>query len=314
MVFAASSRPCRASTRTCATPSRSCASTTAPSPSSPRPRGPRLRLPLRLPRPAPHGDHPGAPRARVQPRPHHHRAERRLPRLLTDGEMKRDREPGAPARPPKIDRIEEPIFKVDRSTCPSEYVGAVLKLCRSAAAAEVHPVRVGRPRDHHLRAAAREVLFDFHDKLKSVDARLRLDGLRARRLPRRDLVKLDILVNGDKVDALSSSSTATRPTPAAKILAKKLKEIVPRQQFEVAIQAAIGGKIIARETVKALRKDVTAKCYGGDISRKRKLLEKQKGQEAHEAWSAASRSRRRPSSPRPCPCGPRASPSCRRGR
>ena len=194
----------------------------------------------------------------------------------TDGTMVRVENPAKLPHPQFIDRIEEPIVKMSIHV-PTEYVGAVLALCQ-----EKRGVQKGLQYASADRVIITyelpfgEVLFDFHDKLKSVSRGYasmdhELTGFRED-----DLVKVDILVNGEPLDALSIISHKEKSYPRGRGLAEKLKEFVPQQQYEVAIQAAIGGKIIARETVRALRKDVTAKCYGGDISRKRKLLEKQK--------------------------------------
>ncbi|MBK8258447.1 MAG: elongation factor 4 [Polyangiaceae bacterium] len=195
---------------------------------------------------------------------------------MTNGEMKRIENPAKMPPSNLMDRIEEPIYRVTIHV-PSAYVGAVLALCQE---------RRGEQKSIQYASADRviitydlplsEVLFDFHDKLKSVSRGYasmdyELVGYRAD-----DLVKLDLLVNGDPLDALSVIVHRDKAYTRGRDLTVKLKDIVPRQQYEVAIQAALGAKVIARTNVRALRKDVTAKCYGGDISRKRKLLEKQK--------------------------------------
>ncbi len=194
----------------------------------------------------------------------------------TDGEAVRVENPAKLPSPQSIDRIEEPLVSM-KIHVPTDFVGPVLALCQE---------RRGIQKGMQYAAADRvivtyelpfgEVLFDFHDRLKSISRGYasmdyELVGYRADAL-----VRVDILVNGEPLDALSIIVHKEKSYARGRGLAEKLKEFVPRQQYDVAIQAAIGGKIIARETVKALRKDVTAKCYGGDISRKRKLLEKQK--------------------------------------
>jgi len=196
--------------------------------------------------------------------------------FLNDGSMKSIDNPAKLPPPNLIDHIEEPIFRMTVHV-PAGYVGAVLALCQE---------RRGEQKSIQYASSDRviitydmplaEVLFDFHDKLKSVSRGYasmdyELIGFRAD-----ELIKLDMLVNGDPLDALSVIVHRDKAYARGRDLAVKLKDIVPRQQYEVAIQAAIGSKVIARTTVKAMRKDVTAKCYGGDISRKRKLLEKQK--------------------------------------
>jgi GTP-binding protein LepA len=194
----------------------------------------------------------------------------------TEGETINVENPSKLPDPGKIADIEEPYFKVSIHV-PGSYIGAVLKLCEDRRGVQQGIQYASQERviiTYELPLA--EVLFDFHDRLKSAtrgyaSMDYELIGYRPNKL-----VRLDMLINGEPVDALSAIVHKDRAYQLGRQLAEKLKEIVPRQQYEVAIQAAIGSRVIARETVKAIRKDVTAKCYGGDITRKRKLLEKQK--------------------------------------
>lgn len=175
-----------------------------------------------------------------------------------------------------IQRIEEPYVKLTVHV-PQEYVGAVLTLCQEKRGTQIDMTCPSADRYIIIyEIPFAEVLFDFHDKLKSVSRGYASMDYELTGYKVGDLVKVDVLVNGEPLDPLSIIVHRERAYNRGRALAEKLKEFVPQQQYEVAIQAAIGGKIIARETVRALRKDVTAKCYGGDISRKRKLLEKQK--------------------------------------
>jgi GTP-binding protein LepA len=195
---------------------------------------------------------------------------------LRDGSLKVVENPAKLPPVGSIERIEEPIYRLTIHV-PSGHVGAVLALCQE---------RRGEQKSIQYASADRviitydiplgEVIFDFHDKLKSVSRGYASMDYELIGYRQDDLVRVDMLVNGDPLDALSTIAHREKAYHRGRDLADKLKELVPRQQYEVAIQAAIGSKVIARTTVKAMRKDVTAKCYGGDISRKRKLLEKQK--------------------------------------
>jgi len=194
----------------------------------------------------------------------------------TDGETTDVENPSRLPDPVKIDYIEEPYFKVSIHV-PATYVGAVIKLCEERRGIQQGIQYASSERvivTYELPLA--EVIFDFYDRLKTATKGYASMDYELSGYQRNPLVKVDMLINGERVDALSAIVHREKAYHIGRGLAEKLRGIVPRQQYEVAIQAAIGGKIIARETVKALRKDVTAKCYGGDITRKRKLLEKQK--------------------------------------
>jgi GTP-binding protein LepA len=176
----------------------------------------------------------------------------------------------------KIEKVEEPFVKAQIIT-PTEYIGNIMKLCMDRRGIHRNTTYLSPERaDIHFELPLSEIIFDFYDKLKSLSrgyASLDYDFLEYRDS---DLVKLDILLNGEPVDALSTIVHRVKSYEWGRKLCSKLRELIPRQMFEVAIQAAIGSKVIARESLSAIRKNVLAKCYGGDISRKRKLLEKQK--------------------------------------
>jgi len=178
--------------------------------------------------------------------------------------------------PSKLDRIEEPYIKASIIT-KSEYVGAIMTLCIEKRGEFTNQVYLTQDRvEISFEMPLGEIVFDFYDRLKSVSRGYASFDYHPIGYKKSDLIKMDLLLNGEQVDALSALVHRSNAYDLGKKICLKLKELIPRQQFEIPIQAAIGAKIIARETIKALRKDVTAKCYGGDISRKRKLLEKQK--------------------------------------
>lgn len=194
----------------------------------------------------------------------------------TSGETLTVNNPSDLPPPAKIAYIEEPYIKANIIT-KSEYVGAVMKLCIDKRGTLISQNYLTTDRvELVFEMPLGEIVFDFYDRLKSISRGYASFDYHPIGYREADLVKLDILLNGEPVDALSALIHRSNAYEFGKKMCEKLKELIPRQQFEIPIQAAIGSKIIARETIKALRKDVTAKCYGGDISRKRKLLEKQK--------------------------------------
>lgn len=195
---------------------------------------------------------------------------------LTDGSTQRVYNPSGMPVSTTIDEIDEPYIRASIITA-SEFIGPVMNLCLDKRGELVSQNYLTSERAELVfNLPLGEIVFDFYDKLKSISKGYasfdyHMNGYRPAKL-----VRLDILLNGEMVDALSTLIHFDNAYPFGRRMCEKLKELIPRQQFDIAIQAAIGAKIIARETVKAVRKDVTAKCYGGDITRKRKLLEKQK--------------------------------------
>jgi GTP-binding protein LepA len=175
----------------------------------------------------------------------------------------------------KIDEIDEPWIRATILT-PDEYLGSVLKLCQDRRGMQVELTYVGNRAMVKYDLPLNEVVFDFYDRLKSVSKGYASFDYQLTDYKGADLVKMQILVNGEPVDALAMLVHRTRADARGRAMVEKLKELIQPHMFQIPIQAAIGGKIIARETVRAFRKDVTAKCYGGDVTRKRKLLDKQK--------------------------------------
>ena len=194
---------------------------------------------------------------------------------LTNGSQLEIHNPVDMPDPVRVREMEEPWIRATIMT-PDEYLGSVLKLCQDRRGAQIELTYVGSRAMVKYDLPLNEVVFDFYDRLKSVSKGYASFDYQLTDFRLADLVKMQILVNGDPVDALAMLVHRTRADSRGRAMVEKLKELIPPHMFQVPIQAAIGGKIIARETVRALRKDVTAKCYGGDVTRKRKLLEKQK--------------------------------------
>jgi GTP-binding protein LepA len=194
---------------------------------------------------------------------------------LNNGEMKELHNPADMPDPNYIAHIEEPWIRAT-ILVPDEYLGSVLKLCEDRRGRQVELTYAGNRAMVIYQLPLNEVVFDFYDRLKSVSRGYASFDYHIEKYEEGDLVKMSILVNDDPVDALSMIVNRQRAEGRGRAMCEKLKELIPRHMFKIPIQAAIGGKVIARETLSALRKDVTAKCYGGDISRKRKLLDKQK--------------------------------------
>ena len=195
--------------------------------------------------------------------------------FMTDGEMRELHNPADLPDPVKIDHIQEPWIRAT-ILVPDDYLGAVLKLCEDRRGRQVELTYAGSRAMVIYDLPLNEVVFDFYDRLKSISRGYASFDYNITGYEEGDLVRMSVLVNEEPVDALSVIVHKGRAESRGRAMCEKLKELIPRHLFKIPIQAAIGGRVIARETLSAMRKDVTAKCYGGDISRKRKLLDKQK--------------------------------------
>ncbi len=194
----------------------------------------------------------------------------------SDGETEIIDNPALYPDPSVIEKVKEPFIKAS-IIVPDKYMGSVMKLCLDRRGTSINYQYLTSDRlEMIFELPLAEVVFDFYDRLKSITQGYGSFDYEILESKETELVKLDILINGDKVDALAQLVHKDRAVTQGRIACKKLREEIPRQMFKIAIQGAIGGQVVSRETVSAYRKDVTAKCYGGDISRKRKLLEKQK--------------------------------------
>jgi GTP-binding protein LepA len=197
----------------------------------------------------------------------------------------------------KIASIEEPWIKATILT-PDDYLGPILKLCQERRGIQTDLSYVGKRAMVTYQLPLNEVVFDFYDRLKSITKGYASFDYQITGYEPGDLVRMSILVNEEPVDALSMLVHRSAAEKRGRVMCEKLKDLIPRHMFKIPIQAAIGGRVVARETISAMRKDVTAKCYGGDATRKRKLWTSRRPARSGCASSARSRSRRKPSSRR----------------